>query len=345
MQRYPIQTLTDLSSETPPGRAPANPTPQKRSPATLLLKLCLFAASFAAGIHFYFTWVQDGDWIHAKFSAPPSPSLIIGSSRGQMGLQPSIFSDSRLEFERPLYNFCFNGAAKFGPDYYRHVMSKVKPGTRHGLFIIEVGPLLFAAKSANAHADSSTFVESNSFVRSKVVPPGRINYDYLFKYFDDSYYRPLFMKALGKRGKIKRSADGWVDAEIQPMDSATHAKRVADKVKHYKADYFPGEELAPLRLEYLKRMATELGKMGRVVLVRTPIDPEMLRAETEFLPEFDSLMVSMADELSITFLNFSNSSLRDSTYDGSHLYSQSARTLCNWIVDSLAGDGRRASVE
>ncbi len=309
------------------------------------LKACLLAGVSVMSIQIYFYKVADWDWIHAKFSAEPAPSLIIGSSRGLQGLQPVALNSSGLEFERPLYNFCFTGAAKFGPAYYRHVMAKVKPGTHNGLFLIEVNPLLLSTKNADSHAIESNFIEPETFIVSKVGSPGKTNYDYLLWHFQDSYYRPLFTKFFLNKGSMKVGDDGWLDAIIKPMDSLTHASRVTARVQGYKNDYFSGEVLSPLRLSYLKRISTELGQSGRVVLVRMPVSPEMLHAEEEFMPTFDSLMVSLASGLTIRYLNFVHSSMRDSTVDGSHIFPQSAKTLAGWIADSLTNSAPRASKE
>jgi hypothetical protein len=293
----------------------------------LILKITGLLVVLAVSMHLYFQLLAREDWIYTKFSYPAVPSLVIGSSRGFQGLRPDVFNVSDLDFERPMYNFCFTVIpSKFGPAYLRQLAAKVKPGTRNGLFILDTSPMSLTSDTGAALEDTNAFAEQESYMNMRGNPSNRLNYEYLIHYYIDPYYTLLWNKALG--GKIKTIPP--------PMDSASLARRITAKVRGFVVDQFSRERFSRTRLEYLKRTIRFLSQHGKVVLVRMPVAPEMLAAENRCFPAFDSVILAMESIEPFRYVNLSQTDLRYHTMDGNHLHRDWSKAASLMLIDSLS---------
>ncbi|MEO7776785.1 MAG: hypothetical protein ABIY63_04595 [Fibrobacteria bacterium] len=321
------------------------PVPVFRQARALLLKVACLGLAVGVSMQLYFHLLAREDWIYTKFSYPASPSLVIGSSRGFQGIRPDIFNASDLGFERPMYNFCFTVIpTKFGPAYVRQLEAKVKPGTRNGLFILDVSPMALTSDTGAALGDTNAFAERTSYMNMRENPTSRLNYEYLLKYFIDPYYTLLSNKVLKEKVKMRVSEDGWLEVTPPPMDSASLARRIEARVRTNVVSLFSRERFSPRRLEYLKSAIAFLSQRGKVVVVRMPVAPEMRQAENVCFPAFDSLMVSLRSEMGFRYVNLGETELRNHTMDGNHLHRDWAATASRMLVDSLRGEDQRVTL-
>lgn len=302
----------------------------------LTLKLASLAMAVCAGMYAYFHLLAREDWVFTKFASPPSPSLILGSSRGLQGLRPEVFNASDLGFAKSMYNFCFTVLpTKYGPAYFRQIVAKVQPGTRDGLFILDVAPLSLANDTGSALNDTGSFVENSTYMNLRNGVSGPFRFEYLIKYFIDPYYTLLWSKALSRRLPMAVSTEGWLDVRPPPMDSVSLDRRIRAKVRNQVQEHLSRQAFSERRASYLALIIAYLSERGKVIVVRLPVAPELLAAENEYFPAFDSLLAAMASHLPFRYINLTQSDLRNRTIDGNHLHRDAARAASKMLIDSL----------
>src|SRR4051812_33254984 len=105
-----------------------------------IIRLCVLAPFAIVPFLVYVTYFSNGksDYFYLRFTTPPQPSLILGTSRAAQGLQPSVFNESNLAFAKPMFNFSFaNNISPYGPIYLNAIKKKVSTASKNGLFILE----------------------------------------------------------------------------------------------------------------------------------------------------------------------------------------------------------------
>jgi hypothetical protein len=135
-------------------------------------KISIFTITVAVVFTAYARFFIGGedDNFYRRFTSPPAPSLVVGSSRCAQGIVPSVINNSSLPFARPLYNYCFtNGNSPYGPYYLRSIKKKTK-GDKDGVFIVEVNPWTLSVSepslSENEYREANRLIGKMEIVNS-----------------------------------------------------------------------------------------------------------------------------------------------------------------------------------
>ena len=173
----------------------------------LILKLlCVVGVSFI----FLFGYLRSfaagkADSFYLKVASKKQQSLIIGSSRVSVALEPRILEE---KLKQPFFNFGFAlNASDFGEVYLNAIKKKIDKKTKNGIFIIEVNPLNL---SRMINLDEVE-MDQDSFLNGLFLVNYNPNFDYIFrKYSFPLYYvllkhlRPLHNEK--KRTKWKKNS-------------------------------------------------------------------------------------------------------------------------------------------
>ena len=209
--------------------------PVRTAVAKLLLRLGLLGGAGLLGATLLAPVVLRGgvDAFYGRFTSPPAGSLILGTSRAAQGIRPAVLA-ARLggQFEGPLLNYAFTLThSPYGPAYLASIRRKLRPGVRHGLFIVAIDPWsLSVANGAAGAAGAEAFPEAHSFIGQLHQVSQSPNLAYLTHY----QTKPLYRLPLDYATATERlHADGWLEVNIS-LDSAQVRARTARKLLDYR---------------------------------------------------------------------------------------------------------------
>ena len=299
----------------------------------LLLRLLLLAGAGTLGAALLLPVVLRGgvDAFYGRFASPAAGSLVLGTSRAAQGIRPAVLA-ARLggQFEGPLLNYAFTLThSPYGPAYLASIRRKLRPGVRHGLFIVAVDPWsLSAVGRADTSVDES-FPEEKSFIGQLREVSQSPNLAYLTRYQTKPLYRlPLDFATATER----LHPDGWLEVNIG-LDSAQVRARTARKLLDYQ-HLAAIQHLAAGRLAALRHTIEFLKLHGRVVLVRLPVGPGLLALEQQYQPGFDAQMRQLAAGFAVPYLDYSAAPY--ATTDGNHLQKAASETFSQQLAADLA---------
>jgi hypothetical protein len=248
-------------------------------------------------------------------------------------------------YEGPWLNYAFTLAeSPYGPGYLSSIQRKLAPGTRHGLFVLAVDPWSLSLPKNVPYRGSTNpfklgekvvvFPEEKSMVSQLASVSQNPNFDYLAHYLHQPFYQ-LLLNTDTARVVERLHPDGWLEIALPPptANPALLQRRRAEKLATYRA-LAASSELAGLRLAYLKKTINYLQHHGQVVLVRLPTGPEMAAVESQYQPDFDQAMQTMAHALNVPYLNYL--ALPYPTNDGNHLTRTAAAQLSQRLAADLA---------
>ena len=277
----------------------------------LLLRLLLLGAAGLLGATLLAPVVLRGgvDAFYGRFTSPPAGSLVLGTSRAAQGIRPAVLA-ARLggQFAGPLLNYAFTLThSPYGPAYLRSIQRKLRPDTKNGLFIVAIDPW-----SLSLTGPEGTFPEDNSFIGQLHQVSQNPNLAYLTRY----QTKPLYRLPLDYATATERlHPDGWLEVNIG-TDSAQVRARTARKLQDYRR-LAASQHLSASRLQALHQTSAWLKPRGRVVLVRLPVGPSLLKLEQAYQPGFDQLVRQMAAIQAVPYLDYSAQPF--ATTDGNHL--------------------------
>ncbi|MFP2996132.1 hypothetical protein ABN763_09475 [Spongiivirga sp. MCCC 1A20706] len=278
------------------------------------------------------------DRYYHKFRYPAS-SMIIGLSRANFGIAPEIIEEEFTgsdTIDKPVLNFSFElYRSSYGPIYKEDIEAKIKEGTKNGLFILSVSPGSFLIPSSASDNNLEELDEDTILGKMKWL-----NTDPNFEYMAKCYANPLYKGILFPDSDIvvKTRKTGWTeftrgDITYQVTDSmATKWER--ETLVSYKK-ILAGQKISKTRLRAFKETIDMLKNYGKVVLVRMPVAKSVRDFENEFWPEMNSLINEISREYSVTFLNYTNDYNRYKYYDGSHFFSESAKTFTHQLANDI----------
>lgn len=266
------------------------------------------------------------DAFYGRFTTPPAGSLILGTSRAAQGVQPAVLAAGLGgQFEGPMLNYAFTLThSPYGPAYLRSIERKLRPTTKNGLFVVAVDPW-----SLSLAGPEGTFPEAQSFIGQLPAVSQRPNLAYLARYQTKPLYRLLLDYATATE---RLHPDGWLEVRIG-TDSAQVRARTARKVQDYRR-LAAAQHLSAGRLQALRRTVEFLKPHGRVVLVRLPVGPPLLRLEHTYQPGFAALMRRTAAELAVPYLDYSAQPY--ATTDGNHLQRAASAAFSRRLAHDLA---------
>ncbi|WP_308991950.1 hypothetical protein QLS71_016840 [Mariniflexile litorale] len=272
------------------------------------------------------------DFFYNKFTTPKSKSLIIGDSRGLQGIQPSIINKElkNSNLELPILNYSFTIAqAHIGELYRKSILKKLDPKSKNGIFIISITPWMLGSKKENNNY-AGEFKEAGTPPHNMTFVDLNPNFEYLLKNLNYFNFKGVF-----KKNSILHK-DGWLEANNLPKDSITF-----NAWKQTQLDIFNGfikdYKVSDYRKKSLDTLIKNLKEHGKVILVRSPIDKEMLDLENTFFPDFNLFIEGISERNNAKFLNYTNKFLKIKfqTYDGHHLDKFGGVVFSKSICDSI----------
>lgn len=268
------------------------------------------------------------DPFYEKFTVPKQTSLILGDSRSIQGIQPKIINKElkNMGYDLPMFNYSFTiTQIVYGKPYTESITKKLKPSKR-GLFIVSVHPWLFTEREGdNLKNDVYSELEK---------PPHNmhlVNMNPNFEYFLRNYKYFNFQNIFQISGEMHK--DGWMEESNLPKDP-TDMLWWKNHQKETYGSFAKKWKKSPERLADFINMINYLERNGRVVLVRMPVDGEMLNIENAFWSDFDQKMKTIANQKKLKYFNFSNSN-NFKTYDGNHLDKNEGGNFTKILCDSI----------
>ena len=188
-----------------------------------LLKTAI-ALCIALCFHLIAAWHADrsSDAYYLRFTGHRHASLIIGTSRGAQGIDPTAFAEGKKGdgWAPDLFNFAFTRAnSPYGPTYLRAIAGKLDPGQDNGLFLVSVDPWALSERK-----DENGFPESERFLGRMHTFNSTPNPEYLIRCYGAGWGALLGGPLVGADTTLFLHEDGWLEVRI-PMDSASVATR------------------------------------------------------------------------------------------------------------------------
>ncbi len=306
--------------------------PVRTAVIKLLARLLLLAGAGALGAALLLPVVLRGgvDAFYGRFASPAAGSLILGTSRAAQGIRPAVLA-ARLssEFEGPLLNYAFTLThSPYGPAYLASIRRKLRPGVRHGLFIVAVDPWSLSAAGRADTVAAEAFPEAKSFIGQLREVSQSPNLAYLARY----QTKPLYRLPLDYATATERlHPDGWLEVNIG-LDSAQVRARTARKLLDYQ-QLAATQHLSAGRLAALRHTIEFLKPHGRVVLVRLPVGAGLRALEQQYQPAFDAQMQQLAAAYSVRYLDYSAAPY--ATTDGNHLQKVASEKFSQQLAADL----------
>lgn len=272
------------------------------------------------------------DYFYNKFTTPKFKSLIVGDSRGLQGIRPKIIDNElrNMNFELPILNYSFTIAeSHIGELYRKSILKKLDNNAKNGLYIISITPWMLSSKRDNNNYHGE-FKESNKPPHNMIDVSMNPNFEYFIKNYDHFNFKGVFRK------NSNLHMDGWLEAKNLPKDSITFKKWKGTQLNIFKG-FTEKYIVSEYRKKSLDTLIKNLKKHGRVVLVRSPVDKDMLDLENSFFPNFNSFLKNITKTNKIQYFNFNQSkiNLNFQTYDGHHLNKHGSKLFTQLLCDSI----------
>jgi hypothetical protein len=302
-----------------------------------LLQIFLFAViMFASMLCVLFQADGYADPFYIRFTTKKQTSLILGTSRAAIGIQPQILNHflNRNDF----FNYSFTiGTSPYGPTFLNSIKQKLDTTAKNGIFILSVDP--WGISSMGTHPNNEDEFEENTLLLATTKKVNiNPNIQYLLKNFDAQYYKILFNKIpLNFRKQTLLHSDGWLEV-ITVMNTQQCESNKMKRIKEYKTHYIPRYSFSQTRLDYLIETIDFLSSFGKIYLVRLPVSKEILQIDTFLIPDFKEKMIELATQKNIPLLDFTELENSFTFSDGIHLSKNSgekvSEIIAKWIRDA-----------
>jgi hypothetical protein len=272
------------------------------------------------------------DPFYQRFTSPQQSSLILGNSKAAQGIVPSVLDRELLpEFGSKIYNYSFTVYnSPYGPVYLESIAKKLKEDSRKGYFIITVDPWSIASDIQDPD-NPEKFEENERFLAEIEQVNSGQNFDYLFNWFEKSFYEILLMRI--KNNLSKLHSDGWYETTGNMAENAVNERRVF-MVDFYN-DYLTKYRFSKERLYYLQETIEFLQAKGPVFLVRMPLHQDILEIENKLDPDFDTRMDSLSQQFQIPYFEFNDFQNDWQFKDGLHMTVESAKDFSLELSDKI----------
>lgn len=305
----------------------------------LTVKFILFCILLSSTYFFAMWQLSRGqvDYFYNKFTYQAS-SLIIGVSRANDGISPLLVENILGEqIDLPILNFCFaNQISDYGPIYLNAIQKKVKPGTKNGLFILEVEPGALSIHKTLPDSVSSIKKE-NSFLSTMNHFNRSPNFEYIRKKYTKPFYN-IFNKSRRIDKMRYAHPDGWCEvrkkseqSEVSKDDVLKWKKKKLEEFE-YMTNYY---KKSKARAECLIETINYLKDFGQVYLVRLPVSHEFLKIEQSIWPNFNKQIEEIAENHDVVYFDYSADAEQYEFYDGSHLFGHSAKDFTQKLCDDI----------
>ena len=311
------------------------------------IKLAIFGLVLVSVYAFALWNLSDGyvDHYYPKFTHEAG-SLILGDSRAQEGIMPSVIEDELPQYSKPVLNFAFKLAqSSYGPVYLKAIKKKLKKDNRGGLFIIAVTPANLAIhESMDDIVDDKfdTFSILNRIDNFNSDP----NFDYIRKFYSKSLYKG-FLEVRDPMDFQITHDDGWLETPLKTERFELGEKEIkAAKLKLLRtyAKHVGSYRPSNVRVEYLKKTIELLKEHGQVVLVRMPADPEVRIFENQLQEDFEEAVTAISEEHKVPYITYLPNDGQYKTYDGSHLAAEGAYDFTHSLCEIIKTDLRTTRI-
>ncbi len=277
-------------------------------------------------LNFYGGYLDD---FYYKFTTPKQHSFILGDSKALTGIKPDII-DKNLKgaFELPMFNFSFTmGQAAYGELYLESVKRKLDLQTKNGLFILTVSPWLLSKREKDDF-DKGIFFEKDMPPYNMYLTDIYPNPEYVFKNYNYFHFKAIFRRGskLHKNGYFEEAYIPTDSLVMKSLNSSTEKDLQKKSVQWQKSEY---------RLNQLNETVKYLQMHGTVVLVRMPNSSNITSIENSYWRNFDADMLTIANNNSCTFVNYSQDAISFPTFDGVHFDHQTATLFTKSLCDSI----------
>ena len=218
-------------------------------------------------------------------------------------------------------------ASPYGKAYFRNIQNKLNKLDTNQVFILSIDPWSLSSTTTDPN-DTLNFRENKSYLTGISNPNQKINYGYLFNYFDESYY-----KILTKNATAILQDNGWLEVTL-PEDSISVERRRSFTIAGYqnKIDQY---HFSSVRYDYLIKTIAYLKNFGTVYLVRLPVHPTLMSLENQLIPDLNN-RIQTAIDLSNGYLDMSPDNAMLRYTDGVHLTKESgeavSKKIGRWII-------------
>lgn len=297
-----------------------------------ILFLCV-ASIFPLAIFSIFDVTTDPYW--RRFMSPKQSSLILGISRSALGLRPAVIN--RSIDRNDLYNYSFTiGTSPYGPVYLTSIKRKLKNGAKNGVFILAVDPWSISSKPGDGDPNDKThFRENKQLLATISMPNNRTKLEFMIRHYSESYLRIIKDRHKSYKNKWHLHSDGWLELSL-PMDVELINERKKKTMRLYREEYLPQYKYSTLRYGNLAQTIQYLRKHGKVYLVRLPLERQILEVDSEFMPNFESLMCELSEKMNVPYLSLAKDSESFSYIDGTHLSKDSAVEVSKLVGDWIS---------
>lgn len=275
----------------------------------------------------------DVDKYYSKFTHKGG-SLIVGLSRAHEGIVPSIIEEEFInnQINKPVLNFGFQKSqAPYGDVLLKAIKNKIDTTKNNNLFILCVSPGSFLISKSNSEKNIDKNIMLNRMTNFNKTP----NFEYIRK----CYGQPLYTSLIPKNKSIREiHSDGWMNFKSKIGNYTVKDSQVQlwkkqnlyafEKVYNY-------EKISDYRIKKFKETLSYLTQHGTVILVRMPFDRDFLELENKIWKNFNSDIQQIANNYSIPYLDYSLTNEEYKTYDGSHLFGESAMKFTQKLCDDI----------
>jgi hypothetical protein len=305
--------------------------------------LFLITISLLLGLYLVFIIIYP-EYVNTeyyRFVTPRAHSLILGTSRAAVGIQPDIINRKIYDGKPILTNHAFSiVASKYGPLYFKELKQKIDTSKTNieSIFVLSVDPWVLSEDSTNFPTKEEDLWENNN-----PIPVGKLkrvdinpNFEYLWNYWGNRFlpFKECFKHLINYSDIWTLESNGWVNIDV-PMDSATINRRIKDGIDSYKENKMVYN---PVRFKYLRITIEYLSKYGHVYLVRIPITKPMYELETKKFPDFDLYMDTLVADYKVKYINMFHQTSGYDFVDHHHMAKNSALFFSEELADSIEKD-------
>lgn len=276
------------------------------------------------------------DSYYSKFTHK-SGSLVVGLSRAIFGVVPSVIEEELGDkINKPVLNFAFDRIqSPYGNVLLNGIKRKIDTTSNNGLFILSVSPASFFISKTIKDNGISDLDEQLGMDKMSDLN-SHPNYQYIRRYYSEPLYKGFY----NAKSKIKKPhPDGWLEFQSTLGDSYSVTE---NQVKFWSEQTYTGYKIvakngmkSKYRIAKFIETINFLENYGTVLLVRLPIDKEVIELENSLWPTFNNEMKLIANQNQAKYVNYTVTEKKYKTFDGSHLFGSSAKEFTKTLCDDI----------
>lgn len=302
-----------------------------------MVKLSLLVL-FILGLYaFALYWLGKGsvDMHYSKLNQKAG-SLVLGISRAHDGISPKVLKSELkgLDINDSIVNFAFDKfQSPYGKIYLNAVRKKIRTSKGNGVFILSVSPGSFTTPKKVSDERIIEIDQRMSIGKIENFTENP-NYDYIINCYAKSLYT-AFVDNSNFTNQVSHP-DGWNEVQREVSNHIITQEESAF-LKGQMVVYlgrFENEVLSKHRLNNFVETIQFLKKKGHVAVVRMPAEKEIIALENKFWPGFSKKFDSISKNQQVPFLDYSAIDGYE-TYDGSHMFSESAKKFSKVLAEDL----------